>query len=216
MLDVHSPHEPILNWKDFTVHLLTITIGLLIALSLEGMVEWFHHRHLVHEAEASLHAEIAANASDLKSGLDQLHAQQKDLSHDVDVLKQIMAKGKVPPGDHMSIGFHILTFKNLGWKTAEATGAAAYMPYDRAQEYAAIYTTQDELADTEKQAARDAILSLAPFVGSSDSDPDLTPAQAEAIKDKIQILVGQTYLVDSLMQSLDKDYKKFLAMHPEN
>ena len=62
MLDVHSPHEPIIGWKDFLLHLFTITIGLLIALSLEGMVEWFHHRHLVHEAEASLYREIDGNA----------------------------------------------------------------------------------------------------------------------------------------------------------
>jgi hypothetical protein len=41
MLDVHSPHEPIIGWKDFLLHLFTITIGLLIALSLEGTVEWF-------------------------------------------------------------------------------------------------------------------------------------------------------------------------------
>ncbi len=46
--------------------LATITIGLLIALGLEGCVEWQHHRHLVHEAEASLRAEIKSNESTLK------------------------------------------------------------------------------------------------------------------------------------------------------
>jgi hypothetical protein len=36
MLDVHPPHEKMHGFKDFLLHLLTITIGLLIALGLEG------------------------------------------------------------------------------------------------------------------------------------------------------------------------------------
>lgn len=39
MLDVHPPHHAIRGWKDFLLHLLTITIGLLLALSLEGWLE---------------------------------------------------------------------------------------------------------------------------------------------------------------------------------
>ena len=37
-MDVHAPHEPIHTWRDFFIHLITITVGLLIAISLEGMV----------------------------------------------------------------------------------------------------------------------------------------------------------------------------------
>jgi hypothetical protein len=39
MLDVHPPHEPAHSWRDILIHLATITIGLFIALSLEGRVE---------------------------------------------------------------------------------------------------------------------------------------------------------------------------------
>ncbi len=45
-MDVHAPHKPIHSIKEFLVHLLAITIGLLIALGLESSVEWVHHRHL--------------------------------------------------------------------------------------------------------------------------------------------------------------------------
>ena len=40
MLDVHSPHKSPDSWREFFVHLATITIGLLIALGLEAAVEW--------------------------------------------------------------------------------------------------------------------------------------------------------------------------------
>jgi len=44
MLEVHAPHETIHSWKDFFIHIATITIGLLIAISLEQAVEYVHHR----------------------------------------------------------------------------------------------------------------------------------------------------------------------------
>jgi hypothetical protein len=46
MLDVHSPHEKMHGFKDFLLHLLTITIGLLIALGLEGYAEHWKQRAL--------------------------------------------------------------------------------------------------------------------------------------------------------------------------
>lgn len=50
MLDVHAPEHPIGGPRDFLVHLLTITVGLLIALGLENSVEALHHRHQRKEA----------------------------------------------------------------------------------------------------------------------------------------------------------------------
>jgi hypothetical protein len=214
VLDVHPPHEPIHGWRDFLLHLSTITIGLLIALSLEGCVEWQHHRHLVHEAEASLHAEIESNAKDLPNALAGLHKNQTDLKHDITVLKYIIKTHKPPKDESMSINFGIHTFDDVSWKTAQSTTALSYMPYSQAEEYSDIYNTQNELNNAERQAARDAIISLAPFLNTSDTDPDPTEGQANEIKQKIEVLQGQLTLVDSFMSSLDREYKKFLAAHP--
>jgi hypothetical protein len=70
MLDVHPPHETTHTWKDFFIHIATIVIGLLIAISLEQTVEFFHHREqrhqlledLRHEAEERVHV-IPTNSS---------------------------------------------------------------------------------------------------------------------------------------------------------
>jgi hypothetical protein len=216
VIDVHPPHEPIHGWRDFFLHLTTITIGLFIALSLEGCVEWQHHRHLVHEAEASLHAEIQSNAKGMQDTIADLHKQQDNLKHDVVVLNYLIKNRKLPEHEQMEITFHIRSFDDVSWKTAQSTTALSYMPYARAQEYSDIYNTQAELLAAEQQAARDAILSLAPFMNDTAKDePDPTPEQGDAIKQKIEVLQGQLLLVDSLMNSLDRSYKKFLAAHPD-
>jgi hypothetical protein len=37
MLDIHAPHGGIHTWKDFFIHIATITIGLLIAIGRAGI-----------------------------------------------------------------------------------------------------------------------------------------------------------------------------------
>jgi hypothetical protein len=215
VIDVHPPHERIHGWRDFFLHLATITIGLLIALSLEGLVEWQHHRHLVHEAEASLYAEIKSNESGLASVLADVRKQQATLKQDVVVLDQLIKDPKSNTNQQMTIQFRIVGFDDVSWKTAQNTGALAYMPYARAQEYAQIYDLQGELDVAQKQGARDAILGVGSFLNADVTDPAAAASQNERRKQQIEVLQGQLLLVDSLVTGLDAEYKKFLAARPE-
>src|SRR4051794_19559960 len=101
MLDVHPVHEKIHGWRDFLLHLLTITIGLFIALSLEGLVQWHHHRELVHEAEMSLHTEIRANAAGLSDAVADIQKQHEKLAADVSILKRLINTGKLPKDSNL-------------------------------------------------------------------------------------------------------------------
>ena len=214
MLDVHPPHEAVHGWRDFFIHLATITIGLLIALGMEGCVEWMHHRNLVKEVEVSLHDEIRHNSEGLVKTQEDVRKQQEVLAKDVAVLKEIIRTHKEPEKGSLEINFHISGFNNVSWQTAQTTGALAYMPYARAQEYSDIYSTQSEIDVAQHQAARDAIISLAPFLNMSDSDPVPTAEEATQMKQHIEVLQGQLMLLNAMVTSLDAEYKKFLAAHP--
>jgi hypothetical protein len=58
MLDIHPAHHAASTWRDFFIHIATIVLGLLIAISLEQTVEFFHHRHQVHQLEENLRDEL--------------------------------------------------------------------------------------------------------------------------------------------------------------
>src|SRR5262245_25696016 len=60
-VEIHPPHAAAHSLKEFLLQLLTITAGVLIALLIEGMVEWNHHRTLVREAKEMIAREIADN-----------------------------------------------------------------------------------------------------------------------------------------------------------
>ena len=214
MLEVHPPSEPVHGWRDFLIHLATITIGLLIALSLEGCVEFWHHRNLVHEAEASMQIEIESNARQLQGALDDVRKEQDFLKKDIAVMKKIIANPKVPNKEDVRVDFRIRTFDDVSWKTSQSTGALSYMPYERAEKYARIYSAQSEIGEAEHQAVRDTVLSIAPFLNSKKGD--LNPGGEEAVKivDRLEVLQGQLIFLEDLMKKLDGEYKKFLTAHP--
>ena len=215
MLEVHPPNEPVHGWRDFLIHLATITIGLLIALSLEGCVEFWHHRSLVHEAEASMQIEIEANARALQRALDDVRKEQDFLKKDIAVMKKIIANPKVPNKEDMRVDFRIRTFDDVSWKTSQSTGALSYMPYGRAREYANIYSAQNEIAEAEHQAVRDTVLSVAPFLNSKKGDQNPGGEEAVKIVDRLEVLQGQLIFLENLIKRLDGEYQKFLARHPQ-
>ena len=69
MLDVHAPHDRLHTWRDFFIHLATISIGLLIAIGLEQTVEYYHHRHQVAAMMEKLRAETLENRDILQTNL---------------------------------------------------------------------------------------------------------------------------------------------------
>ncbi|NYF50216.1 hypothetical protein [Tunturiibacter gelidoferens] len=213
VLDVHPPHEPVHGWRDFLLHILTITIGLLIALGLEGCVEWQHHRHLVHEAETSLRAEIQSNANSLQDILDDVHKQQANLKNDVEVLDDIIKDPKLRQHKTMSVAFHFNKFDDVSWKTAQSTGALSYMSYDTAEKYAGIYSLQEELEKAQLQGTRDAITSIGPILNVPDNT-NPNPSEAQYMKEHLEVVQGQLILIESLVKGLDAEYKKFLAARP--
>jgi hypothetical protein len=58
MLDVHPAHHAAASWRDFFIHIATITIGLFIAIGLEQTFEYFHHLHQRHQLEENLRHEL--------------------------------------------------------------------------------------------------------------------------------------------------------------
>ncbi len=215
MIEVHPPEHALHSWRDFLVHLSTITIGLLIALSLEGCVEWQHHRHLVHEAEASLQGEIKTNAENVAGALEDVRKEQATLKGDVEILKRIIANPKVKNYEELTVNFRIRSFEDVSWKTAQSTGALGYMPYEQAHEYADLYSQQNEVYLVEQQAARDTVMTLGPFMNLEKGEANPGAEDAMRIKERFEVLQGQLMYMENQIEGLDGAFKKFLAAHPE-
>jgi hypothetical protein len=146
MLDVHPPHRPAMNLKEFFLHLVTITVGLLIALGIERIADWRHHVNQVAEARAMLHDEIERNVKDIDEAIQTIQQERKDMEANLEAMSAIQSSKKGFTSGHISLKAVIspTTLRVTSWRTAQQTGVLAYMPYDEAQLFTEIYMWQEK------------------------------------------------------------------------
>lgn len=202
-MDVDAPHEPIHTWRDFFVHLITITVGLLIALSLEGMVESIHKHHLLHQAETNLRDELKSNIATLAGDEQQLDNAQRQAEGNLRLLAAL--KAHRPVGDDLHFNWQWNGLDAAAWDTARNTGAIALMPYESAQGYSVIYAQQQMVGEQATVYIRGIYRSSAPLQNGRKL-ADLSPDELDAIAaSQQQLLVDLNYLKD-LCASLDRIY----------
>ncbi len=177
MLDVHPPEHAIHGTRDFLVHLLTITIGLLIALALEAGVEALHHRSERREAEATLREELTQNRQALL-------AIQKQTDRERDGLRKMLVfyedlrDGKKDDASVLGMDFNTEPLGSAGWQTATVTGAVSFMPYEEVQRFSAAYQLQQLFEDAVAKAF-DHFALLATFGGREQTSLNLSRSDTE-------------------------------------
>ncbi len=139
-MEVHPPHGSVHSVKDFMMHLLAITIGLLIALGLESSVEWIHHRHLAEQARENILREIHDNQRVVAREMNALPGERKQLEHILDVVSDVHnGRAAQPLGD---LSWTNARLSEDAWNTSSSTGATSYMSYDEVKQYAQLYAVQ--------------------------------------------------------------------------
>ncbi len=174
MLDVHVPDHKLGGVRDFVIHILTITVGLLIALGLEASVEALHHRHQRNEADETIRQELREN----RDTLSKARAEMKvEVANMVRVLDFLEARSKGQPGDakDLNLNFHEGPLQDSAWRTAASTGVLTYMDYAQVQKYAIAYKEQDQFEAMERQTL-DEYLQLDSYVVKG-FDPETLSAE---------------------------------------
>lgn len=229
VIDIHPPHESAHSWRDIFVHLATITVGLFIALSLEGCLEWQHHRHLVHEARANIRSEIQDNLNGIRDALTEIHQEQKVVEADMVTFDTLQ---KNPHAQGVSINFHFsnTSLQHASWDTARETGALSYMPYAEVKSYSQLEDIRQEfvmytsrLVDAytpaiaylysfrDGQSSKAAAAGLEPHSTASDMDISKTVSEGRRIALNIQ---SELLLCEATAQELQKQYSNVLANTP--
>jgi hypothetical protein len=186
-LDVHAPHEPIHGVKDFLLHLLTISVGLLIAVGIEGCVELHREHKLVKEARATMREEIESNSESMNGAVAKLDGEDKAIAQNIDVLTKLQRnpKDKQLQNTHLNADFSVTGLKDTAWKTAQTTGALALMPYSEAQRYASVYNEQQSFLAKQDKILEDYAQVIGIF--RKFGQDDLTKEQASAMLERFGI-----------------------------
>lgn len=200
-MEIHQPDHRISSFKDFAIHILIVTVGILIAIGLEQVSEALHHRHLAHRALESFHAEIKQNREKVSQVLE---INNKVHAFLVQVLaeKERLQKGDISGVQANGVSPAFTTLRSSSWETAVSTQAVLYLPYDEAERLAGIYHVQrqfDELESKDQQLWFD----IAGFRG----DPSkLAPAESAMAFRELTTALAYSEAVDALGQKLLKQY----------
>jgi hypothetical protein len=142
MLDVHPPHHTASTWRDFFIHIATITVGLLIAIGLEQSVEMLHHHHQRSELKQQLHDEAQRNLDLVHGNITRLKAMRAWLDSAIVALNTApVANGQIKKStlpQQKTSNSSIWDPSRTVWAVAKASGTVALLPEDEAQVYARV------------------------------------------------------------------------------
>jgi hypothetical protein len=203
-MDVHAPHEPVHTWRDFAIHLIVVTIGLLIALSLEALVEHLHQRHLLHTAETNLHIELQNNRNLLAGDERQLNHTEAELQQDIATL--IARKSNPSVAEPLDFNWSWNGMEESAWTTARDSGALTLMSYDTEQAWSVIYGQQGAVNERASVYIADIYRAGAPTKGRTLAQ--LTPAEVDQSIAGLQQALADLDLLRDYCKSLDKIYQR--------
>ena len=208
-MDVHAPHEPIHSWRDFLIHIVTITIGLLIALGLEAAVEALHHRHLRVETRDNLRAELRGNQEIFSKDMSYLKGETSELKGDIVLLQRLRAHQRAQPGDGLHFAWGWDGTSDTAWQTAKDTGALGLMDIETVQEYDAVYSQQDLVDKAALELTHDMTRATIPLTVEPDLN-SLTPAQIDELIRTCAANLNQISYVQTLSAWVLPSYKEAL------
>jgi mevalonate kinase len=135
----HHATHPFASLKDFVFHILTISLGLGLALAGEGAVEHYNHRALANETREYFRTQLEDNRKAVATHQKATAEMQAALLKTVVLLDTDFAGAKKVLID---APHEFLDLNTGSWDPAVATGALNYMPLREVQAYSQIHVSE--------------------------------------------------------------------------
>jgi hypothetical protein len=148
-MDLHPPGGPVRSVKDFFVHIGVVTLGILIALGLEQLVEAHHRANLAKIAVAGFRKELAYNEGQVKDVLARMPELQGKIERAISALSAAPIPAQAEPINYPGISLDLVS--TASWDTAIATQALNELPFDAVTRYAEAYGTLRLFVETERE-----------------------------------------------------------------
>lgn len=213
-MEIHAPDKPIHSKKEFLFHMLTVVLGILIALALDGIVQWAHHRALVREARENITVEIEKNKEQIDAAMPEFKQRTDALNHVIAAMQQLQKTHQVAKGKQLFYTMSNHDLYSTAWQTAATSGAVTYMSYDELRRYTDVYVTQQTYSKLQEQAL-DHTIDFGSLVEAT-----MFGGQKNVSNDKIQAIVHEAYrqiilqrALEDVSTELSKDYGPLLK-HP--
>ena len=192
-MEIHLPGH-IRTFRDFLVHLGIITLGILIALGLEQLVEAHHRAKIGRDTVVSFRGELAYDREqvlEVMSATAGLRGQLQKQIEVIEAMRDVAPKGAIPI-EYPQIHFDYIS--SASWETAIATQALYYIPAPDAKRFSEAYGVFRLFRD-EERAGLAAWQDLRRFGADAAA---LTPEQRRALVEQLRRYESFTYVIDMI------------------
>ena len=213
-MDIHPPHRAVSSLSQFFRELVTITAGILIALTLEGVVNWRHHRTLAREARANIVNELRENQRDLTKERQDLQKMEQDGQVLISLVHQLETN-RTTPIRQFQYAFTLAELHSTSWNTASATGALSFMPYTEVKRYTEVYDLQHAFTALQERAfaASLDVQGLATLLWRNPAT--LTTAELSDAERRLGIALADVAAMDEIAKPLNQRYDELLKATPD-
>ena len=206
-MDIHAPHEPVHTFKDFTIHIAIVTIGIIIALSLDGLRETLREHRLVRETRENFRKELQPSHTYMLDELARVTAGReklKALANDAPALAQQHPEQIVARLEAIDNPYYF--FSANTWQSALSTGALAHMGTDEVLAYASAAEGTRVYVDLQAQTMDAQTRAIAFWR----AHPHPTPDQTTEGEERILLFARDELLLANVAPQAQDDYKKAL------
>ena len=189
-----------------------ISVGLLIAVGIEGCVELHREHKLVREARETMREEIQHNSNEMKDAVVKLDQQTATMKKNIATLTRIHENPKDKESHNASIkaDFSIVGLRETAWKTAQTTGALSFMPYAESQRYSNVYGSQQEFLDQQNKILEDEAQFLGLIAKTNFGHKNITPEQASLALERFGIWQAHLAYLDLMAKVTAETDQAFL------
>ena len=136
-MEIHAPEHPIHTWREFGIHIAVVTVGILIAIGLEGVRESVVTHHLLRETRESFREETAIALQKMSRELPRVNSGDRTLR----ALVAEMPELATTHPDQVVAALKSVQNPNYffsanAWQAALSTGALAHMQPSEVAAYA--------------------------------------------------------------------------------
>jgi hypothetical protein len=217
MLDIHPAHHAATTWKDFWIHLGTITIGLLIAIGLEQSVEALHRVHERHVLEEDLRAECERNRELDRTDIAYLRAYMEWCQKAGKSLRAATPgqPAQMPPelsnDPAYRMKYRYISPTDSVWQVAKTNGSVALLPRDEAQMFTRLDRVHELVLDMDMERRKSTTAYVSVVDGLTGEPPphsvdlkNLSPEQLHDLSTAIQNQYAITHTLEDLFGAFDR------------
>ena len=209
-MEIHPPHRAITSIKSFLAELLTITVGILIALSLEGLVDWHHHRELAQEAKSNITSELRENQREIEKETQDLQKGSQQIQSLVGLVHQLQQNRKTKISN-VQYGMTIAELHSTSWDTARTTGALSYMPYPEVKKYTEVYDLQREFGALQQRAIAASLDVQAMTTLLGRATTSLTTTELSSAETRLGTVLADVTAMQQIAEPLKQRYESVLS-----